>query len=120
MKNTINWVEIPALDIHRAARFYSTLYDTPLQVIEGDIRKLVLLPNDNGIGASLNQTANFQPSDRGSLVYLNAGEDLTLMLERVRQAGGEILAPKSDLGGNGFYAIFRDSEGNAVALMSAR
>ncbi|MDX1992366.1 MAG: VOC family protein [bacterium] len=120
MKNAINWVEIPAVDIHRAAAFYSKLYDRELGVIEGGARRLVLLPyEEGGVGASLNQTENFPPGDKGPLVYLNAGEDLTPMLNRVEAAGGQIITAKSDLGGTGFYAMFRDSEGNVVALMSS-
>jgi uncharacterized protein len=120
MKHAINWVEIPALDIQRAAAFYSKLYDTSLDVIDQGVRKLVILPHDSGgVGVSINQTSNFPPGDQGPLVYLNAGEELTPMLNRVEGAGGKVVTPKSDLGGNGFYAIFRDSEGNQVALMSA-
>ena len=120
MTNAINWVEIPAVDIERAAAFYSKLYATDLKVVDGGVRKLVILPYDNGgVGASINQTANFPPGTQGPLVYLNAGQDLTPMLNRVEPAGGRIIVPKSDLGGNGFYAIFHDSENNRVALMSA-
>ncbi|MBC7871077.1 MAG: VOC family protein, partial [Chitinophagaceae bacterium] len=68
---------------------------------------------------TLNQSDNFQPGDKGPMAYLNAGQDLTLMLGRVEAAGGQIVTPRADLGGTGYYAIFRDSEGNHVALMSA-
>jgi hypothetical protein len=120
MSHAVNWVEIPALDIHRAAAFYSKLYDTPLNVIDQGVRKLVILPHENGgVGAAVNQSNNFLPGDRGPLVYLNAGQDLTPMLNRVIAAGGQIVTPKTDLGGNGYYAIFRDTEGNHLALMSA-
>jgi uncharacterized protein len=120
MSNAINWVEIPALDIYRAAAFYSAVYGKSLQVNEQTVRKLVILPHENGgVGAALNQSAGFEPGDKGPLVYLNAGQDLNPMLNRVEAAGGRIVTPKTDLGGNGFYAIIRDTEGNHVALMSA-
>jgi hypothetical protein len=119
MNNAVNWVEIPALDIHRAAAFYSVLYGKTLAIIDQSVRKLVILPHENGVGAAVNQSDNFQPGDKGPLVYLNAGHDLSPMLNRVEAAGGKIVTPKTDLGGNGFYAIIRDSEGNNVALMSA-
>ncbi len=121
MTNTVRWVEIPALDIQRAAAFYSAIYAQPLSVIDLNVRKLVLLPNDNGgVGASLNETENFPPGDKGILLYLDAGDDLTPMLDRVLAAGGKVISPKTDLGGNGFFAVFRDSEGNHLALMSTR
>lgn len=120
MTNAISWVEIPAIDIHRAAAFYSTLYDTPLSVIDQGVRKLVILPYDNGgVGASINQTEHFPPGQQGPLIYLNAGQDLTPMLSRAVAGGAQVVTPKSDLGGTGFYAVIRDSEGNQIALMSA-
>jgi predicted enzyme related to lactoylglutathione lyase len=119
MKHGVNWVEIPVLDIQRAAAFYSAVYDVPLNVIDQSVRKLVLLPNEEGIGASLNQSSGFQPGDTGPLVYLNAGQDLSPMLGRVESAGGRIITPKTDLGGRGYYAILQDTEGNHVGLMSA-
>lgn len=120
MKHAVNWVEIPALDMQRAANFYSVIYDTQLQIIDQSVRKLVILPYQDGVGAALNQSKGFQPGDKGPLVYLNAGEDLTPMLNRVESAGGRIVSPKTDLGGNGFYAIIQDTEGNHVALMSSQ
>lgn len=120
MNNTLNWVEIPALDIHRAAAFYSALFAAPLTVVEGETRNVVILPHEpGGVGASLNQTKGFLPGDKGPMIYLNGGQDLAPMLARVEPAGGVIIDPKTDLGGNGFYAIFRDTEGNHVGLMSA-
>jgi uncharacterized protein len=120
MNHALNWVEVPALDIQRAAAFYSALYDQPLAVIDQSVRKLVILPHDSGgVGVAINQSQNFQPGSTGPLVYLNAGQDLSPMLARVAGAGGSVVTPKTDLGGNGFYAIFRDSEGNHLALMSA-
>lgn len=120
MKNAINWVEIPALDIERAAAFYSALFAAELAVIDQGQRKLVILPYDGGgVGASINQTTNFPPGTQGPLVYLNAGDDLSPMLARVESAGGQVVTPKADLGGTGFYATIRDTEGNQIALMSA-
>jgi predicted enzyme related to lactoylglutathione lyase len=56
-------------------------------------------------------------------VYLNAGDDLNLVLARVADAGGHVeqeklpVADEQDLG---YYAIIRDTEGNRVALHSMR
>lgn len=119
MKHGVSWVEIPVLDIQRAATFYGAVYDTPLNIIDESVRKLVILPYEDGIGASLNQSSGFQPGSQGPLVYLNAGDDLSPMLGRVEAAGGRIVTPKTDLGGRGYYAILQDTEGNHVGLMSA-
>jgi len=51
---------------------------------------------------------------------LNGGEDLSLPLSRVEQAGGKIIVPKTSIGENGFMAHFIDTEGNRVAFHSMK
>ena len=59
------------------------------------------------------------PSKSGTLVYLNGGDDLAVMLARVEPAGGTVAVPKTDIGsGFGFFAHFIDTEGNRVGLHS--
>ena len=50
------------------------------------------------------------------MVYLNGGEDLSAPLARVEAAGGTIIKNKTRIGENGFMAVFKDTEGNHVAL----
>ena len=52
------------------------------------------------------------------MVYLNGGEDLDAVLDRVEGAGGRKLSEKQDIGENGFVAFFMDTEGNRVGLHS--
>jgi predicted enzyme related to lactoylglutathione lyase len=40
-------------------------------------------------------------------------------LEKVRDAGGEVVSPKSDVPGVGYAAYCRDSEGNAIGIFQA-
>ena len=54
------------------------------------------------------------------MVYLNGGEDLSVPLARVEAAGGTIIKNKTPIGENGFMAIFKDTEGNHVALHSRK
>lgn len=57
---------------------------------------------------------------KGSLVYLNGGDDLGFPLSKVEAAGGRILLPKTAIGANGFMAHFTDTEGNKVGLHSMK
>ena len=41
-------------------------------------------------------------------------------LAQVEKAGGKIVMPKTSTGGNGFMALFKDTEGNRVALHSMK
>src|SRR2546423_324375 len=116
------WIEIPVKDFDRALRFYQTVFQLePTEVSTDDVRRTTTLVNmtqEGKPGISLNQTANFEPSDKGALVYLDAGADLTDHLNRVESAGGKIVEPKTSMGEAGYYATIRDTEGNVLALYS--
>jgi predicted enzyme related to lactoylglutathione lyase len=75
---------------------------------------------ENGVGGGIVEGEGFEPSMKGTLVYLNAGKDLSIPLSKVEAAGGKILLPKTSLGGNGFMAHITDTEGNKIALHSLK
>lgn len=120
MKNSINWFEIPVSDFERAKKFYGTLFNAEIAEMPHPEFKYGILPGDmeNGVSGGIVQGAGFEPSDKGSLVYLNGGDDLSVPLSRVEAAGGKIVLPKTSIGQNGFMAHFIDSEGNKIALHS--
>lgn len=62
----------------------------------------------------------YEPANTGSLIYLNGGEELGVLLAKVEQAGGKIIIPKTGIGPNGFMAYFEDCEGNKVGLHSKK
>ncbi|WP_295120396.1 VOC family protein [uncultured Chitinophaga sp.] len=122
-KNAINWFEIPVNDFNRAKKFYTTIFECEMQEMELGSDRLALFPYnpEHGIGGAIAHGPDYLPSQRGSLVYLNAGEDLSIVLNRVPDAGGKIELDKklvSDQSDLGYYAIFQDTEGNRVALHS--
>jgi hypothetical protein len=118
------WVEFPVKNLERAMRFYQTIFGLePTKIDVDDVRRTTTLvnPSSGGAGISLNQTQNFEPSDKGVLVYLFAGgDDLTPELNRVVPAGGKIVEPKTSMGPAGFYATVQDTEGNVFALYPAK
>ncbi|HLP56615.1 MAG TPA: VOC family protein [Fluviicola sp.] len=120
MKNAINWFEIPVKNFDRAKKFYEQIMNGEIQEMPHPEFKYGMLPADmqNGIGGGIVQGPGFEPSDKGSLIYLNGGDDLSIPLAKVEMAGGEILMPKTSIGPNGFMAYFKDTEGNKVALHS--
>lgn len=123
MKNAINWFEIPVKNIGKAKKFYETILDTNMQVMEAMGMKTAFFPADleNGsIGGCLMEGQGYEPSPTGSLVYLNGGNDLSVPLSKVEGAGGKILLPKTAIGPNGFMAHFTDTEGNKVGLHSMK
>jgi len=121
MKNSINWFEIPATNFERAKAFYEKLFGVEIQVMPHPEMKYGVLPGDmqgGGVTGGIVQGEGFEPSDKGTLVYLNGGDDLSGPLSRVEDAGGKVVLPKTPIGPNGFMAHFIDSEGNKVALHS--
>lgn len=123
MTNSINWFEIPVTDFARAKKFYETLYDAEIMEMPFPDGKYGMLPGDwqnGGVGGGIAQYEGFEPSAKGSLVYLNGGDDLSIPLSKVEGAGGKIILPKTSIGENGFMAHFIDTEGNKIALHSMK
>src|SRR5215212_3287070 len=119
MKNAINWFEIPVKDFNRAKAFYETLLGEKIQEMPHPSFKYGMLPADmqnGGVGGGIVEGEGFEPSMKGPLIYLNGGDDLSLPLSKVEEAGGKILLPKTSIGANGFMAHFTDTEGNKLAL----
>lgn len=118
--NYINWFEIPVKDITRGVKFYSDVLVVKLEVTSFGGTKMAIFPSNEqgGVHGALVEGDGYEPCEKGSLLYLNGGEDLSKPLGRVKSAGGLILQDKMNIGPHGFIAIFRDSEGNRVALHS--
>jgi predicted enzyme related to lactoylglutathione lyase len=119
MANTLNWFEIPATDFKRALKFYNAIFETELDSKEmSDGFPMGMFPAEDGVGGAIIAGEGYIPSAKGSVVYLNGGEDLNDVLNRVETAGGQVVLAKMDIGENGFVAFFMDSEGNRVGLHS--
>lgn len=120
MTNALNWFEIPATDIERAAKFYGVILDAKLEVGEMSPGfQMAMLPvGEGGVGGAIVQGEGYVPSTAGSLVWLNGGDDLNVVLNRVEAAGGKVLMPKMSIGEHGFAANFSDTEGNRIGLHS--
>lgn len=117
LKDFVSWFEIPVFDIHRAARFYNTIYNMEMEVVLNGEFAMAYFPADKGIGGALIYGPGCLPSDTGSLIYLNAGNDMESMLARIEFAGGRVIMPKTLISESaGSFALFIDSEGNRVAL----
>ena len=93
LHNAVSWVEIPVADFSRAKSFYSTIYDYEMPEMDmGSVKMGILLHHrDNGgIGGAIVYGETYKPSKEGARVYLNAGNDLNIVLGRVEAAGGKI------------------------------
>lgn len=117
MRNAVNWFEIPALQFDRAVRFYNTILEQPLRTENFmGIPHGIFSADQNGVSGAVVLMPQYQPSEKGSVIYLNVGSALDTVLSRVSGAGGAVLMPKTDLGPQGFIAQIRDTEGNKIGL----
>ena len=118
--NALNWFEIPATDFDRGVQFYGTILDVKMEPVPGvEGADMAFLPaSEEGVGGAVTKYEGFEPSQNGTLVYLNGGADLAAVLNRVEGAGGKVVMPKTSIGEHGFMALFLDTEGNKVGLHS--
>lgn len=123
MSNKLSWFELPAANLERAVKFYSEVFQNEMQVFEVDSQRTVaLMPPGASIegdiepAGTLLQTANFEPSQTGTVVYFDPNGQMETLLERVEAAGGKVTFPRFRIG-NGYLATFLDSEGNTVGLL---
>jgi len=119
MSNALNWFEIPVVDFDRAVKFYSTIFDQPLhtELFFGISNAFLPFAPDHAGGALVHDPKR-QPTQTGTLVYLNANGQLDTLISRVASAGGTIVLPKTSIGPAGEIATFVDCEGNLVGLHS--
>ena len=124
MDNAISWFEVPATDLDRATKFYEQAFQVKLTPLDLPNIKMRMFPVDNpgkGIGGALVDSGGFhKPSATdGPLVYLNGNPDVQQVLNRVENAGGKILVPKTEISPEyGYMAVIIDTEGNRVGLHS--
>lgn len=120
----VGWFEIPVTNMERAKKFYDTVFNINIdihQLEEFTMGWFPAAPEKTGAMGSLVQHSMYQPSETaGPLLYFSC-KDLAHELSRVEKAGGSILQPKKEIGGgHGFMALFKDSEGNRIALHSQK
>ncbi len=123
-KNAISWFEIPATDLNRAQKFYETIFGIILAPLDLPNIKMRMFPLEDmmtGVGGAIVDSGGFhKPSATdGPLIYLNGNPDVQNILDKVEEAGGKIIVPKTEISPDyGYMAVLIDTEGNRIALHS--
>ncbi len=123
MNHIITWGEIPVTDMARAKAFYSEVFDVSFTDDQMEEFEMAMFSaNPALISGALVKGPDYNPSKEGTIVYLNAGEDLTPALERAQHLGREVICPKTAIkdGDCGYFAQILDTEGNRVGLYSLK
>jgi predicted enzyme related to lactoylglutathione lyase len=119
IKDYVSWFEIPAIDFNQAVQFYNHIFGIEMAQNITKVNSMAFFPVKSGIGGAVIAGPGSIPSDKGPLIYLNGGNDLNEVLNKVTDAGGRIVMPKTLISDDaGYFAIFIDSQGNKLALHS--
>lgn len=108
------------MTLDRAGKFYESVFDFELNLLEMGPMKMFQFPmvNDTyGSAGALMKAEGYKPSYEGIMVYFSVG-DIDEMLGKVIASGGKTILRKMPMGEYGFIGHFEDSEGNRVALYS--
>lgn len=120
MAGGITWFEIPVVGFDRAKKFYERLFGVTITEQQiGQALMGFIGSHEDGISGAIVAHEWYIPSEHGVLVYFDAGDDLNMMLARAEAAGATVVIPKTLISEDiGFMAVFRDPEGNRIALHS--
>ena len=120
MKSYISIFEIPATEISRAIDFYQAILDIKIEKMEMPEMQMGILPyEEQMVTGVIIQAEGYKPSADGVTIYLNGGDNLQVILDKVEKNGGKILTPKTlHADESGYFTIFLDSEGNKIGLHS--
>lgn len=119
---TLVHFEIPADDIERARKFYSTLFGWKIEKAEvkvnGDSMDYWMIStsgdtNDkSSIGGGMMKRKDPQ---QPNLNYIGV-RSIEEYSKKVNDLGGKVVMPKTKVEGRGFFAVCTDTENNAFAL----
>jgi predicted enzyme related to lactoylglutathione lyase len=122
MTNPVGWFEIPATNLPRAKKFYNKVFGYKLTDEKMDNMEMSFFPMEEkapGAAGTLIKGKGYKPSTEGTLIYISV-DDIPMTLNKVRREGGTVLMDKTSIGEHGFYALFKDCEGNRMAIHSMK
>lgn len=118
-EHAVCWVEIPVTDMARGKAFYNAVLQTELVDDNNAPNPMAVFPTSNpqaGIAGHL-YPGKPAPKGTGNTIHLVASEPLGKVMERVKDAGGEVVSPAIDIPlGSFFYAL--DPDGNSVGFFN--
>ena len=109
----MNWWEIPVPDLDDAMRFYGAVFGWTFQPFGEDY-----FAATGPDGAMLGGIFKVPPDELANGVRITfSTDDLEGALERVAAAGGTVVTPRSEIGGDmGWWAAITDPAGRWIGL----
>ncbi len=113
------WAEIPVSDMGRAVQYYETVLQTELKLCkDGPNPMATFVTGDkSGVAGNLYPGRPAQNGE-GPTVHLNCPGRLEAALDRVKQAGGQVVSEIISIPtGRFFYSV--DLDGNSIGFFSS-
>ncbi|GAA4027415.1 VOC family protein [Arthrobacter methylotrophus] len=114
--------EIPADDQERASNFYKSAFDWQINPMpQMDYSIVVTTPSDEKTGmpsqpGAINGGMMARAGELTSPVITVDVESIDTALAEIERLGGSVVKAKDAIPGMGYYAYFKDTEGNVLGL----
>ncbi|MFJ5699528.1 VOC family protein [Arthrobacter sp. NPDC093139] len=114
--------EIPADDQGRATDFYREAFQWTINAMpEMDYNVVITTPSDEQTGmpkspGAINGGLFAREGELKTPIITVDVESIDETLAQVEKLGGSVVKPKDAIPGMGFYAYFKDTEGNVLGL----
>ncbi|MDE8667032.1 VOC family protein [Pseudarthrobacter sp. H3Y2-7] len=114
--------EIPTADKERANTFYQSAFGWTLVPMQGmDYTSAITTPSDDQTGmpsapGAINGALFPRTDSLTSPIITIDVDDVDAALKQIETAGGQVAQPKAAVPGMGWFAYFKDTEGNIMGL----
>lgn len=115
-KNEIVHVDFPAKDIIAAGKFYDALFGW--RYTHYPKMQYVMFAAEHGPGGGFVEASSDRPI--GEVLVHVETDDIDETLARAKSLGAQVLMPKTESPGIGWFATFADPSGNKVALYTGK
>ena len=117
--------EIPADDVERATNFYMRVFKWALNPVPGVkyIRLLTVRIDEKFVSPrpfEVNGGIIKRDENIANPVVTITVTDMDDALKKIEKEGGKIIGGKTELGDRGYFAYFKDTEGNVMGLWQIR
>ena len=116
--NRAVWFDIPVVNLERASKFYASVLDIKVDIIDSEGFTFAVLEHSEGNGGCLVQNESEISSTQGIMLYMNVNGRIQDAVSKVGSNDGKIVKTTHSIGPHGFRAIIIDSEGNRIVLHS--
>lgn len=115
-KRNIVHVEIPAVNVDGAGKFYQDLFGWKIQSMP-EMNYTMWEAGEGDEYGGFPQVSEENPAGQ-VLVYI-ASDDIDADLKKVEKLGGKVLHQKTEIPGMGWFGIFQDPTGNVLAVYTS-